>query len=40
MAVHDVDLDAVGARGLRLLHLLGQSADVGGQDRRDDVDLH
>src|SRR5450759_2237638 len=37
--VHHVDLDAVGARAHRLLHLLAKAAGVGGQDRGNDLDL-
>src|SRR6266851_5614824 len=39
VAVHDIDLDPVGARGLRLLDLFGEAPDVGRKDRRNNLDL-
>src|SRR5207302_9880766 len=38
VAVHDVDLDPVGAAGLRLRHLVAQPEEVGRKDRGDDLD--
>src|SRR5439155_26484340 len=37
VTVHHVDLDAIGAGLLCLLDLLRQSTDVGGEDRRDNL---
>ena len=40
-AVHDVDVNPVGTRGVDRANLLGQAAEVGGEDRRgDDERLH
>ena len=36
MAVHDVDMDPVGAGGIDRAHLLAELGEVGGQDRRRD----
>ena len=36
MAVHDVEMDPVGAGGFDRAHLLGELGEVGGQDRRGD----
>ncbi len=38
VAVHDVHVDAVGAGGLGLADLLAQPGEVGGQDRRRQLD--
>ena len=36
VAVHDVDVDPVGAGGIDRAHLLAELGEVGGQDRRGD----
>ena len=36
MAVHDVDMDPVGAGGIDRAHFLAQFREIGGQDRRGD----
>ena len=36
MAVHDVDMDPVGAGGIDRAHLLAELGEIGGQDRRRD----
>ena len=36
MAVHDVDMDPVGAGGVDRAHLLAELGEVGGQDRWGD----
>ena len=40
VAVHDVDVDDLGAGVDDLLHLLAQAAEVGGQDRGGDAAPH
>ena len=36
MAIHDVDMDPVGAGGIDRAHLFAELGEVGGQDRRRD----
>ena len=36
MAVHDVDMDPVGAGGVDRAHLLAELGEIGGEDRRCD----
>jgi hypothetical protein len=36
MAVHDVDMDPVGAGGIDRAHFLAQLRKIGGKDRRGD----
>ena len=38
MAVHHVDMDPVGAGRVDRPHLLAQTGEIGGEDRRGDAD--
>ncbi len=38
MAVHDVDVDPVGARGVDRPHFLAEPREIGREDRRGDAD--
>ncbi|MNU05439.1 hypothetical protein D3C72_2502460 [compost metagenome] len=41
MVVHHVEVDDIGASGEHLVHILAQTGEIGGQDRRSDgVGLH